>query len=123
MYFTNWAEPVGETVEERTFLNGLGRQIRVLRQQRNLTQAELAERAGIGPKYVGEIERGRTNPTMRLVWRLSKALGVEVFEIFLFSLSDGEQESKLRTQLVRLLKNRRGKELERMAQILKLFEE
>ena len=64
MYFKDWAESVGETVEERTFLKGLGQQIRVLRQEKNLTQAELAERAGIGPKYVGEIERGRTNPTM-----------------------------------------------------------
>lgn len=105
------------------FLKGLGRQIRVLRQEKHLTQAELGERAGIGLKYVGEVERGRTNPTLQLVWRLSRVLAVEVFELFLFSVTDGDQDRVLRTQLMRLLKDCKGKELERVVQILRLLVE
>lgn len=44
-------------MDEGMFLKGLGRQIRVLRQEKHLTQAELGKRAGIGLKYVGEVER------------------------------------------------------------------
>jgi transcriptional regulator with XRE-family HTH domain len=109
------------TAEEQTFLKGLGQQVRILREEKDLTQAELAERAGIGAKYVGEIERGQTNPTMRLVWRLSGALGVEVFELFLFSFTDGEQNKKLLLQLTSLLKRHTSKELERVVQILNLL--
>jgi transcriptional regulator with XRE-family HTH domain len=87
------------------------------------SKAELAERAGVGAKYVGEIERGRTNPTIRLVRRLGGALDVEVFELFLFLLTDNEHDGKARVQLLRLLRNRTGKELERAAQIFRLFEE
>jgi transcriptional regulator with XRE-family HTH domain len=115
----DWAE----RVEEQTFLKELGRQVRVLRREKNLTQAELGEQAGSGLKYVGEVERGRTNPTARLVWRLSRALEREVFELFLFSVSDEDQDRILRTQLVRLLKDRKGKELKRVVQILRLVVE
>lgn len=110
-------------MDERMFLKGLGRQVRILRQEKNLTQAELGEQAGMGLKYVGEVERGRTNPTVRLVWRLSRALAVEVFELFLFSASDEDQDRVLRTQLVRLLKDYKGRELEKVVQILRLVVE
>lgn len=101
----------------------MGRQVKALRQEKGLTQAKLAERAEVGMKYVGEIERGRTNPTVGLMWRLSGALRVDVFELFLFSVPDNDQDSRLRVQLVRLLKDRRGRELERVAQILRLIAE
>lgn len=114
---------IGKPREERTFLKGLGRQVRILRQSKNLTQAELAERAEVGMKYLGEIERGQTNPTLRLVWRLSAALGVEVFELFLFSATDGEPDSRLRTQIVGLLKDQQGKDLERMVRVLRALRE
>ena len=114
---------ISKTREERTFLKGLGRQVRILRQSKRLTQAKLAEKAEVGMKYLGEIERGQTNPTLRLVWRLSAALGIDVCELFLFSITDGEQDSHLRVQIVRLLKDRQGKDLERMARILKVLGE
>ena len=115
----DWGESVKLRVEEQIFLKGLGQQVRILRQERSITQAELAEQAGIGAKYVGEIERGRTNPTMRLVWRLGGALDVEVFELFLFSPAGGDQEGMLRTRLMQFLKDYRGKELQRAAEIFK----
>jgi transcriptional regulator with XRE-family HTH domain len=117
----DWQDFEAKALSEQVFLQALGRQVRALRQERELTQAELAERAEVGMKYVGEIERGRTNPTVRLVWRLSQALGVEASDLFLFSVTDGEQDGALRAQLMRFLKGRQGKELERVAQILKLI--
>jgi transcriptional regulator with XRE-family HTH domain len=35
----------------------------------------LADRAGIHPTYVSQIERGLKSPTMRMLARLAKALG------------------------------------------------
>jgi len=119
----DWPGTTGQTREERAFLQGLGRQVRILRQGKKLTQAELAEKAEVGMKYVGEVERGQTNPTLRIVWRLSAALGVEVYELFSFSATDREQDGSLRIQIAGLVKDRHGKDLERMAQILKVLGE
>jgi hypothetical protein len=41
----------------------LGRRLKTLRKRAALTQEDLAERAGLNPKYISGIERGRENPT------------------------------------------------------------
>jgi transcriptional regulator with XRE-family HTH domain len=40
------------------------------------SQEEYADRAGIHRTYVGDIERGRRNPTVTIVEKLAKPLGV-----------------------------------------------
>jgi transcriptional regulator with XRE-family HTH domain len=120
---TPWPHADAILRKERAFLTALGRQVRGLRRARGLTQAELAEHAGIGMKYVGKIERGRTNPTMSLMWRLSGALDVDPSELFLFTSTDGDHGGLLRVQLLRFLQARQEKDLERIAQILKLIVE
>ena len=47
-----------------------------------MTQEQVAERAGLSLQSVGEIERGRGNPTLVNVERLSDALDVELTELF-----------------------------------------
>ena len=50
----------------------LGRRLKTLRKRVALTQEELAERAGINPKYISGIERGRENPTLDTLLRLAR---------------------------------------------------
>lgn len=52
------------------------RNVRLLRQQANLSQDELAERAGLHRTYVGSIERGERNVSLENIERLAKALKV-----------------------------------------------
>jgi transcriptional regulator with XRE-family HTH domain len=118
----NWQDPEKGAFGEQAFLQAFGQQVRVLRQERGLTQAELAEKAEVGMKYVGEIERSKTNPTVRLVWRLGEALGIDVFEFFLFPPTNRDEDARVRVQLLRLLKDRKGEDLEKVAQILRLLE-
>ena len=55
----------------------LGENVRRLRRERALTQEQLAFEAHIDLTYVGGIERGRRNPSLLVIARLAKALGVE----------------------------------------------
>ncbi len=64
----------------------LGQRIKVLRKRAGLTQEGLAERAGLNPKYISGIERGRENPTLDTLVRLAKELGVRPVEMFDFDL-------------------------------------
>ncbi len=54
----------------------VGDRIRRLREQRLLTQRELAERAGIGPVTLHRIESGKVVPRLRTLRRLAEALGI-----------------------------------------------
>jgi transcriptional regulator with XRE-family HTH domain len=59
----------------------VGTRLRQLRQARRLTQEQLAERAGLSYKFVGEVERGRGNPTLTTLASLSDALGVGLVDL------------------------------------------
>lgn len=55
----------------------VGRNIRVFRRARGLTQEALALAAGIDTRYVGGIERGEENPTIAVLGRIASVLGTE----------------------------------------------
>jgi putative transcriptional regulator len=61
--------------------------MKVERARRDLTQAELAELAGVTRKSINAIEMGHMVPSTILALKLAKALGVTVEE--LFSIADG----------------------------------
>lgn len=61
---------------------GLGKRIRTLRKLKALTQEELGEKAGISYKFVGEIERGKVNPSLDSLVRIANALGVKAGDLF-----------------------------------------
>lgn len=46
-----------------------------------MTQEQLAERAGLSFKFLGELERGRGNPTLTTLGALSDALGVPLVDL------------------------------------------
>jgi transcriptional regulator with XRE-family HTH domain len=54
----------------------LGRNLRRLRDERNLSQEAFAHDAGIHRTYISDIERGARNPTITVVEKIALALGV-----------------------------------------------
>jgi putative transcriptional regulator len=57
--------------------------IRRLRFERNMTQEELALRTGVSRQTIMSIERGRTNPSVLLAYKIASALGVELTAVFM----------------------------------------
>jgi transcriptional regulator with XRE-family HTH domain len=60
----------------------LGKNVRKYRQQRKLTQEQLAFEAKIDLTYMGGIERGRRNPSLLVMARIADALGVPLMKLF-----------------------------------------
>jgi transcriptional regulator with XRE-family HTH domain len=55
----------------------LGKTVRRLREEKGWSQEDYADRAGIHRTYVSDIERGRRNPTITVVEKLARPLGVK----------------------------------------------
>jgi transcriptional regulator with XRE-family HTH domain len=53
-----------------------GKALRKAREKRGLSQDGLAHRTGYSRNYVGQIERGEKNPSLRIILDLAEALEV-----------------------------------------------
>lgn len=60
----------------------LGRNLRTLRKARGLSQEAFADVLTIHRTYVGGLERGERNVTLKTVERIAAALGVDPVELF-----------------------------------------
>ena len=59
----------------------LGKSLRDLRLERRWTQEELADRAGVHPHYVSDIERGKRNVAIVNLTYLADALEMSAAEL------------------------------------------
>src|ERR1700689_3980637 len=66
--------PFGSQLLEPLWREVLGSRLRELRTDRDETLAQTAERAGISPQYLSEVERGRKEPSSEMIAALAGAL-------------------------------------------------
>lgn len=59
----------------------IGTRIRSLRQALKLTQAQVAERAGIDASFYGQLERGTNTPSLRTLFAVAAVLRVKPAEL------------------------------------------
>jgi len=71
-------------IEMKAIGEKFGQRIRELREAKHLSQEDLAFRAGVHRTYLGGIERGERNPSLRNIAALAKALGVKLPDLFHF---------------------------------------
>jgi transcriptional regulator with XRE-family HTH domain len=62
-------------------LVALGQAVRDRRRDRGLTQEQLAESAGLHPRYISDVERGRRNVGISNLDQLASALGLGLAQL------------------------------------------
>ncbi|MGX1693733.1 helix-turn-helix domain-containing protein [Brevundimonas naejangsanensis] len=65
----------------KAWREGVGANVRRLRRTANMSQAVLAERAGLSPAYVSMMERGLANPRLETLAALALALNTSPVDI------------------------------------------
>lgn len=68
--------------DEQIFLEKFGEKLRTVRTLKGFSQFQLAIESDIPKTQVGRIERAEINTTLKTVFKLSKALGIEPNELF-----------------------------------------
>lgn len=68
----------------------LASSLRAWRREHGLSQEKLGEVLGVDRTYVGALERGERNPSLRVVQDIANGLGVRAIELL-----DGEESRKV----------------------------
>ena len=76
-----------QNIIDKDFLIALGNKIRELRTIKNMTQEELGFHVGNSGKQIGRIERGENNVTSCMLYQISKALKVDLKDVFDFKVA------------------------------------
>ena len=67
------------TKDERMI--AFGKRVREMRKSKGISQESLAEMAGIDRSYMGNIERGEKNITLKKAYEICDALNIEISDL------------------------------------------
>lgn len=98
----------------------IGERISEIRKAAGLSQEDVAGRADISPNYLSRIERGKENPTMDMLFKLSDALEVELRELFEVAHLEGVRA--LRTTLAGFARSADEASLRRTLKLIRALE-
>lgn len=73
-------DPISKS-EMNQMLRALGSAVRGLREEKGLTQEDLASRVKLHDSYICLVERGRRNPTWETVRKIAKALDTPLSQL------------------------------------------
>lgn len=68
-------------MNDEQLLNRIGLNVRVERTIKQLTQAQLAELIDVHEKYIGKIETGKQNVTVKTLNKIAQALNINIIRL------------------------------------------
>ncbi|MBS4201670.1 helix-turn-helix domain-containing protein [Bacillus sp. FJAT-49732] len=71
-----------ETDDPKQVVLQLGAALKKLRKEKRLSLEDLSEISGVSKLTLGNIERGETNPTIGMLWKVSKSLSIPLMALF-----------------------------------------
>lgn len=72
----------------------IGYNLKKLREERRLSQGQLAEMAGVSKVVISQIEKGDSNPTINTIWKLTGALNLPYTSLLEMNTIKTEHVSK-----------------------------
>ena len=73
------------TNPEKVFLEKVGKRIRELRTEANISDEKLALACELDRDYIGAVERGERNISVLSLYKISRALHIHLHELLIFT--------------------------------------
>ncbi len=73
-----------EEQELKLFIKDIGKRIRELRKERDMTQLDLAIKSNIDERQIQRLEASRTSPTLKTLYKVIKGLSLDFKTFFDF---------------------------------------
>ncbi|MBE7708799.1 MAG: helix-turn-helix transcriptional regulator [Cyanobacteria bacterium SIG27] len=71
-------------MDKNTLLKKFGKNVKIERIKKDLTQEQLAEIMNVSQNYIANIERGKANMSLIKIYELSKYLNVKIEQLISF---------------------------------------
>lgn len=75
-----------DIAENKGFLTKLGHKIRILRDDKDLSQEVFAEICDIERSYLSNVEKGKANPSILYLKKIAKNLDIEIIDLLTFTI-------------------------------------
>lgn len=75
---------MGKPITHKHILEKFGEKMQKIRKSQGISQEELAAKLAMHRNYIGMVERGERNPTIRTLYKIAKALKVNSSELLPF---------------------------------------
>lgn len=105
-------------------ITAMGRRIRVIRERKEITREELAEKMDISPAFISDVEYGNKGMSIKNLYLLSQLLGVSAEYLLsgkLYSLDNDEEFLRVHEEIVSLLKECTPEQIESFRRISQIF--
>ncbi|MDE5582942.1 MAG: helix-turn-helix domain-containing protein [Ruminococcus sp.] len=96
-----------------------GRRIRNYRIHMNMSQEALAEKCGLHPTYIGQLERGEKNATLESIEKIACGLSIPLSRLF-ENIDSCDDSENLPLEAYCLLHERSKTEQKKLIQILQI---
>lgn len=98
----------------------IGKRIRHLRKNNNITQEQLAEMIDVSVPYISNIENGKVTTSAEIIVRLTQALDTSADTILCLDGGDDESQAKI---LARMINHCNKGEMEQILEIIRIVTE
>ena len=98
----------------------LGQRLRELRQARAFSQEQIANIAGIVPAYLGQVERGEKNITVKTLEKVCLALNITLSEFFSAVKEQDKNIDEISNQILHQLIGKTKSEKKAILKLVKL---
>lgn len=96
-----------------------GRRIRNYRIQQHMSQEVLAEKCGLHPTYIGQLERGEKNATIESIEKIAGGLSISLSRLF-ENIGSENDSGNIPLEAYRILQERPESEQKKLIRILQL---
>lgn len=97
----------------------IGNRVKQIRQSKGISQEELADYANLNRSFVGLIERGKKNATIKTIEKICIALDITLQEFFSFDMNEFDLQTESQRKASAMLKQLSDKEAVHIADIMK----
>lgn len=77
-------ETIIDMIDKDSFTRKLAKRIKQVREEKGVSQEELAHRAGLYRTYVGHLENARYSPSCYVLFKIAHSLKVKLSELLNF---------------------------------------
>lgn len=64
------------------YINGIGDRIRAIRTSRGMIRKDLSRQSGVSERYIAQVETGKANISVHMLWKIANSTGVKIPELF-----------------------------------------